>query len=122
MAVKIVAPLLPYLPVGQEYRLIFMHRALDEVIASQRAMLVRLGREGAKLDTPALMRAYTSQLVRVQGWLGRRPEIPVLAVAYADAVADPTAVATGLAGLLGDPFDVAVAASAVDPSLRRIGK
>jgi hypothetical protein len=120
-AVKIVALLLPYLPADHDYRLVFMHRSLDEVVASQRAMLVRLGREGAKLDEQALMRAYTGQLVRVQTWLSRRLDIPVLAVAYADAVADSAAVATRLAGFLGAPFDISAAASAVDPSLRRMG-
>src|SRR5438067_7880099 len=43
--VKIVAHLLPYLPAGEEYRIVFMHRALEEVTASQSAMLKRLGRE-----------------------------------------------------------------------------
>jgi hypothetical protein len=118
-AVKIAAPLLPYLPADQEYRLIFMHRPLGEVIASQRAMLARLGRAGARLDDHALTRAFTSQLVRVQKWLGRREEIPVLAVAYEEAIADPTAIATRLAGFLGAPFDTTIAASAVDASLRR---
>src|SRR5262249_17521850 len=35
-AVKIVAHLLRFLPAGEQYRVIFMHRDLDEVIASQR--------------------------------------------------------------------------------------
>ena len=43
--VKVVAPLLPHLPARYEYRVIFMERAIEEVLASQSAMLARVGRE-----------------------------------------------------------------------------
>ena len=51
--------------------------------------------------------------------LGRRAEIPVLPVAYDDAIANPTAIARRLADFLGAPFEIEAAAAAVDPSLRR---
>jgi predicted AlkP superfamily phosphohydrolase/phosphomutase/Flp pilus assembly protein TadD len=118
-AVKIVAHLLPYLPEGEQYRLIFMHRDMREVVASQKAMLERLGRKGGGLADARLMRAYTQQLVRVQTWLRRRAEIPVLAVNYAEALAEPAATAAKLARFLGEPFDAPAAAAAIEPSLRR---
>ena len=42
-AVKIVAPLLPALPEGHDYRVVWMNRDLDEVLASQQRMLERSG-------------------------------------------------------------------------------
>ena len=120
-AVKIVAHLLPFLPEGEQYRLIFMHRDVREVVASQRAMLERLGRKGGELADARLMRAYTQQLVQVHAWLRRRTEIPVLAVSYAEALADPAAAAAKLARFLGEPFDAHAAAAAIEPSLRRQG-
>jgi tetratricopeptide (TPR) repeat protein len=120
-AVKIVAHLLPYLPAGEEYRLIFMHRDLREVVASQTAMLKRLGRKGGGVADARLMRTYTQQLVRLQTWLRRRAEIPVLAVSYADALENPRAVAERLARFLGEPFDAQAAAGAIEPALRRQG-
>jgi hypothetical protein len=65
---KIVAHLLPCLPAGEEYRIVFMHRDLHEVVASQRAMLARLARAGARLSDSVLARTYTRQLVQ------RRPQ------------------------------------------------
>jgi len=59
-------------PGGEQYRLIFMHRDMPEVVASQKAMLERLGRKGGDLADERLIRAYTQQLVRVQTWLRRR--------------------------------------------------
>jgi tetratricopeptide (TPR) repeat protein len=118
-AVKIVAHLLPYLPDGGEYRIVFMHRDVNEVVASQRAMLARLARSGARLNDRVLARTYTRQLVQVQTWLQRRPEIQVLPVSYADALRDPAGTAARLARFLGQPFDESAALTAVDPSLRR---
>jgi len=120
-AVKIVAHLLPFLPPREQYRLIFMHRDMREVVASQKAMLERLGRKGGELTEARLIRTYTQQLVRVQTWLRRRAEIPVLAVNYAEALADPQATAARLARFLGEPFDAPAASTAIEPSLRRQG-
>lgn len=118
-ALKVIAALLPHLPANEKYRVVFLHRNLEEVVASQRAMLERLGRPGARLTDAQLMRAYTRQLVRVQNWLRRHPEIPVLAVRYDEAVRDPAATAARLARFLGTPFDETAAAGAIDGSLQR---
>jgi hypothetical protein len=96
-----------------------MHRDVNEVVASQRAMLARLARAGARLSDSALARTYISQLVQVQTWLQHRPEIQVLPVRYADAIGDPAGTAARLASFLGQPFDESAAAMAVAPSLRR---
>ena len=121
-AVKIVAQLLPYLPSGEEYRIVFLHRALDEVTASQKAMLARLGRTGGVLDEAAMASVFAAQLVRVHEWLKRAPQVHVLTLPYAQVLEDPAAASTALAGFLGEPFDRAKAAASVDPSLRRQGR
>lgn len=118
-AVKIVAHLLPYLPAGQPCRVVFMHRALDEVTASQSAMLRRLGRKGGRLGEKQLARVYAAQLVRVQEWLKRADNVHVLPVSYAQVVDDPASTARRLAVFLGAPFDESAATAAVDPKLRR---
>jgi hypothetical protein len=57
-------------------------------------------------------------LVRIQKWLERWTEIPVLAVGYGDAIGDPAGIATRLRRFVGEPFDVFAAAAAVDAALR----
>jgi hypothetical protein len=120
-AVKIVAQLVPHLPSGEQYRIVFMHRNLDEVIASQRAMLERLRRTGGRIDPRTLARTFTRQLVQVQTWLQRHPDIQVAAFNYADVVSDAGRAAARLARFLGQPFDERAAIGAVDASLRRQG-
>jgi len=118
-AVKIVAHLLPYLPPGEQYRIVYMHRKLEEVVASQRVMLTRFGRGGAGVGDDVLARLYAEQSTRIGRWLDRAPGVRVLPLDYADALADPKEAAARLADFLGEPFDRACAAAAIDPALRR---
>jgi len=118
-AVKIVASLLPYLPPGEEYRIVFALRNLAEVIASQRAMLDRLGRPGAALKEDALTRAYAGQLVRANTWLRSHDNVQAVGIDYASALRDPAAAAEKLAAFLGQPFNAGAAAASIVPRLRR---
>jgi predicted AlkP superfamily phosphohydrolase/phosphomutase/tetratricopeptide (TPR) repeat protein len=117
--VKIVAQLLPWLPSGEHYNLIFMERSLAEVIASQNAMLDRQGRSGAELDGPQLMETYRAQLHGVGERLARRADLRTLRVNYAELVADPEGGVDTLALFLGEPFIRQAAARSVRPELQR---
>ena len=118
-AIKIVAQLLPLLPGGEHYNIVFMDRDLDEVVASQHAMLARQSRSGAQLDDQKLKETYTAQLERVRRQLSSRSDVRTLTVNYGELLAEsPTEVAR-LAQFLGEPFDRAAAGAAVRPELRR---
>lgn len=118
--VKMVHLLLKDLPPGRGYRVVFMQRDLDEVLASQERMLERRGRPGAKLAREALRRTFESQVVGVLGWLSAHPEFSTLEVQYRDVVERPRECADRVAAFLGLPAGAAERmAAAVDPSLYR---
>ncbi|HXP59267.1 MAG TPA: alkaline phosphatase family protein [Dongiaceae bacterium] len=117
--VKIVAQLLPFLPVGEHYQVILMERDLTEVVASQRGMLARQSRRGAELDERELLETYAKQLQVVRRALDRRPDLRLLPVSYAELLAKPEPGVDRLAQFLGDPFDRQAAARAIRPDLRR---
>ncbi len=119
--VKLVLPLVPYLPAGETYRIILIQRNLREVAASQSRMLERLDRtkQAAALSTEELERAYLSHEEEVRRWLDARPGVGVLALSYSEVLSDPTTAARRIGDFLGRPFDPAAAAAAVVPSLRR---
>jgi len=117
-ALKLVAQLLPFLPIGYNYRIIFMERSLDEVIASQRLMLDRRGREGAALTREQLRTTYQEQLRRVTEVLESR-KLPVLRVSHQEAIRNPAALATSVASFLGLSLDRAAMSAAIDPTLHR---
>jgi hypothetical protein len=116
-AVKMVSQLLYDLPATESYRILFMDRDLDEVLASQEKMLARLGRPAAPRDEMA--QAYRVHLARLHEWLPRQKNVTVLSVRYNDLVAEPRAQAERVAAFLGGAADVEGMVRAVDPALYR---
>ena len=111
---------MPALPRDEQlhYRGIFMQRSLREVVASQRDMLGRLGRGGARLSDEALGRTFAGELARITRLLalGR---FPVLYVSHGDCVAAPAETAARVNAFLGGSLDEVAMAAAVEPRLYR---
>ena len=122
-AVKLVLPLVPFLPDSETYRLIVIQRALHAVVAAQEKMLSRLERaaRAAPLTAEELTREYCAQERLVANWLETRQGIAVLALNYDSVLSDPQGTAAAVAAFLGGPFDVTAAAHAVAPELKRQG-
>ena len=118
-AVKIIHLLLRELPLDGSltYRIIFMQRPIEEVIASQSAMLLRDGKAAA--DPQVLQKVFESQLAQLEPWLAGRPDVAVLPVAYHRVLRAPGAVVEELRTFLGLDLDSAAMVRAVDPSLYR---
>lgn len=117
-AVKIISHLLKYLPADNDYRIVLIERALPEVIASQNRMLKNRHQENPVGDV-ATAELYRKHLVAVRVWARRQRNCRLLEVRYADAVAQPLAVAGTIAAFVGGGLDVARMAAAVDASLYR---
>ena len=117
-AVKIIAQLLPFLPPQFKYRVVFMDRDLDEVIASQSRMLERQERTGGKLSDERLRQVFERQVTQVKGMLDAR-NIPTLSVAHTDALEHPMEVAEQLRNFLGGDLEVDAMAAVVDSDLYR---
>jgi len=118
-AVKIIHLLLRDLLLdgSLRYRIVFMQRPIEEVLASQRAMLQRDGKPGA--DPAVLKAAFESQLAQLHAWLATQESITVLPVSYLDVVRDPQAVAQALSAFLGLDLDHAAMVATVAPALHR---
>ncbi|MBZ0172991.1 MAG: alkaline phosphatase family protein, partial [Phycisphaerales bacterium] len=99
--VKMVHVLLRSLPRGPEYRVVFMRREIDQIIASQRRMLDRQGHAGGGLDNATLREAYERDLSRTFRWLEGRPRFRVHQVSYNGLMAKPGPVIDGLVAFLG---------------------
>jgi len=116
--VKIVAPLLPYLKGGFDYKIIFMQREIDEVLKSQHVMLNKqLDLE--KAYPVVLADAFKKQLEKADAFINQNPNVEVLYVNYKDVVADPLLVAEQVATFLDEEMDTHKMAAAVDGSLYR---
>ena len=117
--VKMVYSLLYDLPEAYEYRVIFMRRNMDEVLASQKKMLARSGREGANVSDEKMAELFTLQLAKFDRWVAACNNIALLSIDYKDMVASPKAQCEKINEFLGGVLDSAAAAAAVAPSLYR---
>ena len=118
-AVKIVSALLLSLPKRFDYKVIFMERPLGEVVASQAAMIQKLGAQGPSLPAEALERALGAHLKQLKAGLLLRPEMSVRRIRYHDALHDPQRTCETVQQFLGIPLDVPAMATSVDLSLYR---
>ena len=120
---KIVAQLLPELPTeaggkAATYRIVFMERDLDEVLASQHTMLDLQGRKGADLESSRLADVFKEQLEKIHRFIDDR-NISCLVVRHAITMRDPRSVAESVNTFLDRSLDVAAMAAVVDPALYR---
>lgn len=120
-AVKIVSPLIFSLPLDQEYgyRIIFMERNLNEILASQRKMADRLQQGQKDIDEAELRKNYSSHLEEVRKWLAEKKDIQVMYVGYGDVINDPLSLAGRIAAFLQKELPTEEMARAVDRSLYR---
>ncbi len=118
-AVKIISALLKYLPSDYEYKIIFIRRHIDEILASQRKMLVNRGEDADKMDDTQMADLFAKHVRATEQWIADQPNISVLYVHYSDILSDPQPQAEKVNAFLGSGLDIEEMTAVVDPSLYR---
>jgi len=117
--VKIISQLLHHLPSDRAYKIVFMRREMDEILASQRQMLLRRGEDTDKIADEKLAELFRHHVEDVQGWLNGQPNIDVIYVIYNSVLARPQKEARRIAAFFDVDLDVDAMAAVVDPTLYR---
>lgn len=117
--VKVISFLLQYLPSDETYKVIFLRRNLDEILASQRKMLVNRGEDPDKMDDEQVAAMFTRHIELVEVWLQRQPNIETLYLHYNDVVANPVMQIELISRFLGKGLDQIAMAQVIDPTLYR---
>ena len=117
--VKMVSALLKHLPRGYHYKVIFMRRKMEELLASQRQMLVRREEPTDTVSDERLMMLYRGHLKQVGAWIDQQPNIEVMYVSYNEILEGPAAQAERIDRFLGNTLDVEKMVSVVDRTLYR---
>ncbi|MGC9521034.1 MAG: sulfotransferase [Anaerolineae bacterium] len=118
-AVKVIAALLMYLPDTYTYQVLFMRRNMEEILASQRRMLVRRGEDPDAVDDGEMARLFEKHLSQVYGWMQRQANMTWLDVDYNEVLTDPSTSAKRVQAFLDLPLDIEAMAAVVDPNLYR---
>ena len=127
-AVKIISFLLASLPETHNYKVIFMHRDLYEVMASQSKMLEQRGEpKGGEADADAnanpnddaLMASYEKDVEKTKRLLARRSCFDLLDVDYKAVLDNAAGAAERIGAFVGGGLDTGAMAAVVDRQLYR---
>ena len=117
-AVKVIAALLMYMPSGYEYRVLFMRRAMEEILASQAKMLENRGEE-SNVDDDTMAALFAKHVKQVEDWMKSQPNLQYIDVDYNAMLADPETHVKKINKFLGGDLDEAAMIVVVDPKLYR---
>ena len=118
-AVKMIAELLRRLPSTYTYKVIFMRREIEEILASQRQMLIRRGEPSDAVSDEDMAGMFRRHLDQVEAWIAGQPNVDALYVSYNDLLADPDPHARRINEFLGGTLDLDAMIGVVDHSLYR---
>jgi nucleoside diphosphate kinase len=116
--VKVISVLLEFLPNQYQYKIIFMRRNMEEVLSSQRQMLVRVGKQDEASDDK-LAELYENHLKKTETWLEQQPNMSMLYISYNQILHDPGPDLNRINQFLGGDLDVQSMLQVVDQNLYR---
>ena len=117
--VKVISALLEHLLAQYNYRVLFMHRHMKEILASQQKMLLHRGESPKKTSDERMAELFQRHLRKVSSWLAEQENTVVLDVSYNEALADPLHHSERINQFLGNRLDVNAMIAAVDATLYR---
>ena len=118
-ALKVISFLIKDLPDDNDYRVIFMRRDLDEVLASQNKMIERLDSTDTAASAEAMKEAYRNDIVRTRLLCKQRPNFELIEVHYKATIENSAETAKRVNSFLDGRLDEAAMQAAVDGSLYR---
>ena len=117
-AIKIISFLLRELPPSHNYRVVFMRRDIEEILASQQKMLDRRD-EADDTEDDRMAQLFEADLFRARFLMKRSPQFEFIEVDYREALANPLAAAESIRDFVGGELDIDEMVGVIDPELYR---
>lgn len=117
--IKVISALLKRLPDQHHYKIIFMRRNMDEILASQKQMLIRRGEPTDKVGDERMAEMFGKHLRDVEAWLEKQSNMDVLYVSYNEVLNNPAANVETINNFLGGLLDAEKMTVTVDRKLHR---
>ena len=118
-AFKMVSQLLYDLPSAENYKVIFMKRKMNEILASQSKMLERMGSSKDGTSDAKMGEFFNKHLLKVIDWMESRKYIDVLYIDYNDLLINPDEHIKTLNRFLNYKLNEEKAVKVIDKSLYR---
>jgi hypothetical protein len=96
-----------------------MQRAMPEILASQRKMLINRGEDPNKISDQEMAAYFEAHISQVISWLKKQSNISTLLIDYNLLLRNPGEQIHQICEFIGGEIDEAKLLSAVDPKLYR---
>jgi hypothetical protein len=116
---KMVSMLLYDLPKDKTYKIIFMRRNIEEILASQEIMLQRSGKNAEEDDDTTMGNIFEKHINEITKWIAEQPNINITYVNYNDVMRHQLATVQHVNQFLENKLDVQKMVEVVDPTLYR---
>ena len=117
--IKVISALLTYLPPEFSYQVLFTQRALPEVLASQRQMLINRGKAPDKVLDEDMIRIYQKHLADISQWLVKNRNFSTFYLSYNQLLNNPEQLLQEIQTFLGDRLDLTSMRNVIDLNLYR---
>lgn len=118
--IKVISWLLPWLPEQHSYKVIFIRRQLEEVLASQRRMLVNANMVVDNKPSDKLLgHHYKNHLCKVEGLLREKPCFETLFLDFREVIFSPEPAVACIINFLGLDLDRDTMLSVINLDLYR---
>jgi len=117
--VKIISALLKDLPSNYTYKVIFMLRKMEEILASQKKMLIRRGEPTDNTSDEKMTEVFQNHLKQIETWIDQQKNIDVIFIKYHEVLENPNENIKKVNEFLGNILDEEKMKSAVDQNLYR---
>lgn len=117
--IKVISQLLYDLPGEHRYKIVFMRRNMEEILASQKQMLVRKGtyKEGiAEAEMAGMLQGHVAQVLK---WVATQKNIDLIEADYNGILQDSRPHIDRLNRFFGEGLDTAAMTAVVDKALYR---
>lgn len=115
--VKVIAQQLKHLPAKFNYNVVFMLRDIDEIIASQNAMLNSQGKKSAY--PLALVHGFKTCLQNVAQWAAKNHNVSITYISHSTTIKEPKVTASLVKGITQSNCSLDELNSIVDRNLHR---
>jgi len=118
-AVKIISSLLEHLPERYTYKIIFMHRNMEEILNSQRQMLIRRGEPTDEVSDEKMGKMFLKHLQKIEERLNKQSNMDVLTIHYNEILKEPAKHGEIINRFLGNTLNTKNMTGVIDRTLYR---
>ncbi|KAA3617743.1 MAG: sulfotransferase family protein [Calditrichaeota bacterium] len=117
-AIKILFNFLYFLPQKYKFKIIFMQRNMQEILASQNKMLLRSGKSIGQ-DNRQFEILFNSEIIKCKDWLKNQKNIDTINVSYNQIMETPFPICQSINNFLEKSLNLDGMVNAIDKSLYR---